>query len=114
MFRFLSVVPGALLLAACNTTPAPYMNPNAIPPSAYTTPGVTPAGFRLPEGSGCAVSVARWRAIQDNDLKSGHVSAPVHKQIGGEIAQAEAACSAGRDAEAQSMIVASRKRHGYP
>ena len=29
--------------------------------------------FTLPEGSGCQGEVARWAAIQDNDLKTGHV-----------------------------------------
>lgn len=100
----------ALTLAACNTT-APQ--PPA-PTNAQRTSGVTPQGFRLPEGAGCTGEIARFQAIQDNDLATGHVGQSVYDRIKGEIAAAAAACSAGRDAEARGMIAASRKRHGYP
>ncbi|MBL8588723.1 MAG: hypothetical protein JNK46_09355 [Methylobacteriaceae bacterium] len=98
----------ALAAAGCNQT-AQAPAPAAAPPSP-----VTPAGFRLPEGAGCSGDVARFRAIQENDLKTGHVNQKVYDQIRGEIAEAEAACAAGRDAEARGLIAASRKRHGYP
>ncbi len=107
----------ALLLAGCNSSPNPAA-PQAVAPataSYQSVPaGVTPSNFRLPEGSGCKGAVARWAAIQDNDLRSGHVSPSVHKTIQGEIAQARAACDAGRDAQASGMVRASRARHGYP
>ena len=38
----------------------------------------------------------------------------VYNEIKREIAAAERECSAGRDAAARAMIVASKKRHGYP
>ena len=76
--------------------------------------GVSPPNFKLPAGSGCSGSVARWKAIQDNDLNTGHVSQSVYDQIAKEIDQAAAACQAGRDAEAESLVRASRARHGYP
>lgn len=99
----------ALLTAACNqTAPAPVAAP------AGPVSPVTPAGFRLPDGAGCSGEIARWRAIQDNDLKTGHVGQKVYETIRGEIAQAEAACAGGRDAEARGLVAASRKRHGYP
>ncbi len=84
------------------------------PAPGYATRAFTPRGFRLPEGSGCAGDVARWRAIQDNDYASGNVGLPVYRQIQGEIARAEAVCAAGRDAQARSLVSASRRRHGYP
>ena len=100
----------ALTLAACN---APAPQASAPPP----TPGsvaVTPQGFQMPEGGDCKATIARYRAVQDNDLSMGHVARSVYKQIQREIGAAESACSAGRDAEAKAMIAASEQRHGYP
>ncbi|MGE3247055.1 MAG: hypothetical protein AB7F96_05645 [Beijerinckiaceae bacterium] len=108
----------ATALAGCNNSqPQPAAQQSAPPPAArYSSvpAGVTPSSFRMPEGSGCKGAVARWAAIQDNDLRSGHVTASVYKTIQGEIAQARAACDAGKDAQAQSIVRASRLRHGYP
>lgn len=102
------LLPLALALAACNqTTPA-------APPPGSAPLGVTPSTFSMPQGEGCAGDVARWKAIQDNDLATGHVTPAVHTQIAAEIARAKAACDAGRDAEARGLVAASRKRHGYP
>lgn len=99
----------ALAAAGCN----PGAPTAAAPPPGPVSP-VTPAGFALPQGAGCSGDIARFRAIQDNDLKTGHVNKTVYDRIQGEIAQAESACAAGRDAEARNLIAASRKRHGYP
>ena len=93
----------ALPLAACNQTAA-------------TAPGsasVTPSGFNLPSGSGCGGEIARYRAVMSNDLATGHVNRSVYNRVDREIAGAEAACSAGRDAEAVRMIAATKSRHGY-
>jgi hypothetical protein len=98
-----------LAVAGCNTTAQTPPPPTSAPVSP-----VTPPGFTLPDGAGCSGAVARFRAIQDNDLAMGHVGRKVYDQIKGEIAQAETACAAGRDAESRAMIAASRKRHGYP
>lgn len=103
---FLSTV---LLLSACNSQQRPQIVPPGPPASA-----VTPSDFKLPEGSGCAGAIARWRAIQDNDHATGHVNQTVYAQIQGEIAEAERACSAGEDARAVSLVRASKARHGYP
>jgi hypothetical protein len=83
-------------------------------PKGYATQPFTPHNFRMPEGSGCAGEIARWRAIQDNDYASGNVGLKVYNQIQGEIARAESACAAGRDAEARALVEGSRRRHGYP
>lgn len=99
----------ALALAGCNAASPPP----AAAVAAATSP-VTPAGFKLPEGSGCSGDVARWQAIQENDRATGHVSESVYTQIKGEIAQAASACQAGKDAESRALVRASRARHGYP
>ena len=44
----------------------------------------------------------------------GHVAQSVYNQIKTEIAAAERECSAGNDAKARGMIVASKRKHGYP
>ena len=75
---------------------------------------VTPPGFQLPAGGDCQAEIARYRAIQSNDLAMGHVAQSVYNQIKNEIAAAERECNAGRDAQARGMIIASKKRHGYP
>src|SRR5271154_4258749 len=96
-------------LAACNA-PAPQ----ASTPPAPGSVAVTPPGFQLPQGDDCAAKIARYRAVQDNDLSMGHVVPSVYNQIKREIAAAESACAAGRGAEAKAMISASETRHGYP
>ncbi|MDP2355183.1 MAG: hypothetical protein Q8M31_03870 [Beijerinckiaceae bacterium] len=102
----------ALVLTGCNANaPAPQAS---APPASSAPSGVTPSSFRMPEGSGCSGDVARWKAIQDNDLATGHVSKSVYDRIQNDINQASAACAAGRDAEARAMVRASRSRNGYP
>ncbi len=93
----------ALPLAACNQTT----------PSAPASATVTPSGFRMPEGVGCQGEVARYKAVMDNDLAMGHVNQSVYGRVSREIDQAAAACAAGRDAEAQRMIRATKSRYGY-
>ena len=82
--------------------------------SAFAQSPVTPPGFAMPGGSGCAGEIARYRAVQENDLAMGHVAKSVYGQIKREIAAAEQACSAGQDAKATALIHASEARHGYP
>ena len=99
-----------LALAACNASPPPPAA--SAPPQA--TARVTPENFQLPAGAGCSADIARWQAIQQNDLQMGHVNKTVYEQIQGEIANAAAACQTGRGAEASALVRASRARHGYP
>lgn len=102
----------ALLLAACNSNAPPPQASAPAPSNAAA--GVTPSSFRMPEGAGCSADIARWKAIQDNDLATGHVSKSVHDRIQTDINQASAACAGGRDSEARAMVRASRVRNGYP
>ena len=75
---------------------------------------MTPPGFQLPEGTDCSTKIARYRAIQNNDLSMGNVFQSVYDQIKRETDAASKVCAAGRDAEAKSMVAASQRRHGYP
>jgi hypothetical protein len=96
-------------LAACSS-PAPQ----ASAPPAPGSVAVTPPGFQLPQGDDCSAKIARYRAVQDNDLSMGHVVPSVYNQIKRDLAAAESVCAAGHDAEAKAMIAASERRHGYP
>ncbi len=110
MKRF-AILSALLLLAACNQSAPPPAASVAQPQSSSL---ITPAGFRLPEGTGCAGDVARFRAVQDNDLQTGHVNKAVHTRIGAEIDQAAALCSAGNDAGARGALAGTKRRFGYP
>ena len=90
----------AALAAGCNSPTPPPPPPIAAP--------------ALPEGPGCAAAIARYRAVQENDLAMGHVNKSVYAQIQKEIADAESACALGDEAKAQSLLRASKSRHGYP
>lgn len=100
------ILAGALALGGCNSS-AP---PQAAMPQARA--GAAPAA--LPQGSGCSAEIARYRAVIDNDHSTGNVGDSVFRQIEGEIASASAACAAGKDGEAMSLVRASKVRHGYP
>ena len=99
------VVRVCFALTACNA-PAPQ----ASAPPAPGSVAVTPPGFQLPEGTDCSAKIARYRAVQDNDLSMGHVVQSVYNQMKRDTK----ASAAGRDAEAKSMVAASQRRHGYP
>jgi hypothetical protein len=100
-----------LALSGCNASRQAL--PASAPPPAATA-RVTPEGFQMPGGSGCAGDIARYRAVQDNDRALGHVNPSVYDQIQGEIAEAERACTAGDVAQANALLRASKARHGYP
>lgn len=99
-----------LALAGCNANRPPPSIEAAQPPAQNPSrimPRATPEG-------GCAADIARYRAIQDNDLASGHVDKGVYAQIQTEIADAERACIAGDQLRALYLLRASKERHGYP
>ena len=100
----------ASVVAGCNSAPPPQ----PVAPQGPGSRSVTPGGFKLPEGSGCSGSIARYRAIMDNDLAMGHVNQSVYNQIQNEIGEAERSCSAGQEARALTLVHASKARHGYP
>ena len=102
----------SLGLAGCQT--AAEAPPTAPQPAPQAAPYVTRPDFRLPEGTGCSGAIARFRAVIDNDLATGHVNRDVHGQMAGELRGPEAACAAGRQGEAMGGLAAVKRRHGYP
>ena len=61
----------------------------------------------------CGAAIARYKAVQANDVATGNVNRAVAAQIKREIDAAEAACSAGQDGKAMELLRASQTRHGY-
>jgi hypothetical protein len=102
---------GCFALGACQTTSTPET------PAAKQEPrgvSITPSNFKLPEGAGCTGDIARFRAIQANDLETGHTTKPVYDQIEGEMKKAEAMCAGGNSGGASAYVRATKSRFGYP
>jgi hypothetical protein len=63
--------------------------------------------------AGCNERLERYQAVVGDDHRTGNVNESVYVQIEHELSRAAAACSAGREDEALSLIHASEVRHGY-
>ncbi len=98
------VVASALLLGGCNQTGSPAAAP-------LSQAGAAP---QMPSGAGCAGQIGRFRTVIDNENRVGQVSPSVYTRLDADVSRAEAACAAGRDAEAQRMLAATKARYGYP
>ena len=108
MRRLIPAAALALGLAACASSgPSPAPSPQNAPT------GVTPNTFVLPTGSGCAGEIARFQAVMDNDLATGHTTAGVHGRVSAEIAMARATCAAGNEGGAIGQLNATKARFGY-
>ena len=93
-----------LALAGCNA---------AAPPAA--APGAPPQAAALPAAGGtCQAHIARYRAVQEQDIATGNIAAGVYAQVKAETDAAAEQCAAGRQAQAEAMIRASEAKHGYP
>lgn len=103
----------ALTLAACTSTGGGSAVAPPAPPPSSAPVGVTPSTFSLPSGTGCAGEVARFQAVMDNDLATGHTTKGVHERVSGEIAQARATCSAGNEGAAVAQVNATKAKFGY-
>jgi hypothetical protein len=106
----LMVVMAALSGCTTSQAPAPVTSATA---TGYP-PGVTPSRFKLPEGEGCSGETARFRAVMDNDLATGHVNTSVHQKVTSEIDQAASACSSGDAGKSLAMLRTTKTRYGYP
>lgn len=95
----------SLALGACTQTAA------APPPGAI--PGVTPNTFHMPAGGGCSGDIARFQAVLKNDVGTGNVAQSVYDRAEPDLNRASAACSAGRDGEARSILASTKSRFGY-
>jgi hypothetical protein len=111
--RSLLALAAALLLAACNASPS-SVAVNTPPPAATDQQtGTAVPSFNLPAGTACSNDINSYETIASNDLDTGNVEQSVYDQIQVEMKSAAAACQAGRDAEARSIVADSKRKHGY-
>jgi hypothetical protein len=113
-FASFACLPLLFALAACQSGGAPAPSASAVPAPSSGPAGVTPAGFSLPSGGGCAGEAARFQAVMDNDLSTGHTTKGVWDQVSAQIAQARATCAAGNEGAGLAQLRATKTRFGYP
>lgn len=112
MKKLILTMAAAAALAACTSSgPPPAPTPTPTPTEAPS--GVTPSTFTLPSGGGCAGEIARFQAVMDNDLATGHTTAGVHARVSAEIATARQSCAAGNEGGAIAQVNATKSRFGY-
>jgi len=61
----------------------------------------------------CEVAIAQFRAVIDNDERTGNLNEAVYRRMGPELRQVSAECASGREAEAIRALAAVKHRHGY-
>jgi hypothetical protein len=105
-YRLFLISAVAVALAGCNQTSS------SGPAPATAASGATPVS--LPAGAACTPRLERFRAVIENENRVGQVNPSVYRQVNAELTRAEQACAAGRDADAESMLAATKARHGYP
>lgn len=110
MKKLILAMAAAAALAACTSSGPP---PAPTPTPAEAPSGVTPSTFTLPSGGGCAGEIARFQAVMDNDLATGHTTAGVHSRVSAEIATARQSCAAGNEGGAIAQVNATKSRFGY-
>ena len=106
-----------LSLAACQSAAPPSASPSSsVNANDYANlpAGVTPKNFQLPTGKGCSGDIARFRAVMDNDLASGHTTDKVHHDIHAELDRISRTCDPAYDSEASAAVRALKSRFGYP
>ncbi len=99
----------AAALAGCNDIGGSL----AVAPEAGAPPTPAPASFTLPPGRACSDQIGRYQEVVGRDVQTGNLSQVVYGQIEAELTRAAAACTAGRDNEAASLVRASQAKHGY-
>ena len=75
--------------------------------------GAVKAQDSLAPGAPCTERLDRYQAVVGADHRTGNVNDSVYVEIEHELSRAAAACAAGHDGEALSLIRQSEVRHGY-
>jgi hypothetical protein len=102
-----------LLLTGCMETTQQAVAP-VVSHNSQAASGVSSPSFKLPEGTGCRGAVAKFKAIVENDLETGHTTKTVHDSMMSDLGGAERACAAGQEGAAISMVRGIRAKNGYP
>ena len=93
----------ALSVAGCTQTASTPAARPALPEPAYA-----------PSGPGCGPQIAHFREIITYDLSVRRLAQSTFDAAGVPLAQAEAACAAGRSGEAMATLRRAKTAAGYP
>jgi hypothetical protein len=98
---------GLFLAGSAQALPIFVSNPAPMPRAVMTV------DVSLPPGAPCTERYDRYQTVVEADHRTGNVNEPVYAEIERELSRAAAACAAGQDGEALSLIHQSEARHGY-
>ena len=70
-------------------------------------------GSTAAASAACQSAIAEFEAIIASDAKTGNLNKGVHRRIAAELANVQATCAAGRDADAIRQLGAIKHRFGY-
>ena len=101
---------GLTALAACTTTDTP----TTTAPETPANPNAKITQLDIPSGQECGTTLSQFKAVLDNDLRTGHVNRPVYDKAIGDLRPALAACKAGRNVEGIALTNATKRKFGYP
>lgn len=64
-------------------------------------------------GPDCAVLIAEFQDVLRQDVDSGKLKRDVYGRASADTRQAAEACSAGRQVQARSILIATKRNYGY-
>lgn len=108
-FQTIFSLGAAIALCACNAT----SSGQAPAPVAAAPASAKPDWPSLPEAAKCTGDLNSFQSVLSSDVGTGNLNKTVYDEIQTELGKAAQACAAGRDAEAQNLMRASKQRHGY-
>ncbi|NJO54731.1 MAG: hypothetical protein HC829_07725 [Bacteroidales bacterium] len=107
----LAALVSVLALGACNTLET---STAPAPAAAPVNPNAKVASLDIPLGESCGAELSAYKAVMDNDLRTGHVNKTVYDKVIAELAGRVASCQAARSYEAIALMNATKRRYGYP
>jgi hypothetical protein len=93
----------ALVLAACSSTTNPPAEVVAAEPTRPAPTGPV----------ACARPIADFERLIDDDVKTGHLNADVHRRINADLTGVRVSCAANRVGPALADLAAVKSRYGY-
>lgn len=72
-----------------------------------------PSANAMASGPDCAVQIAEFQELLRQDVDSGKMKRDVYGRASADTNQAAQACTAGRQVQARSILVATKRNYGY-
>ena len=66
-----------------------------------------------PPGPACGPLIAEFQELLQRDVESGNLKRDVYGRAAADTRQAADACAAGREVQARSILVATKRNYGY-